>query len=652
MTGAIIENSLDPNIFRSANWYRAATLSERAQSAPETGRLKAFDDSRGDRRLQQWRRQPPFQSATALARRLEKDRIDENALRRLLAEPAEALRDRSSAPPEWLLGLERVYGSYAARRVNPFQPMTDGFLAACEPFFQEGSDRLGKEALHLAGQHRAVPFDPREVRDLFLPALAHRLSFVSSRTLVLELHVARIRGGLEGATSQARFEDFVERLREPGYALAILEEYPVLARCLMAALDQWVRFSTGFLRRLAEDWKEIQATFCGGSNPGRLTRLDCALGDTHREGSSVAVAHFGSGRKIVYKPRSMGVDLHFQHLLDWIHRSGGPMQFRRLEILDRGDHGWMEFVESRSCRSAAAVGRFYERQGAFLALLYALRTADIHSENLIACGEHPLLVDLEGLFHPQHPGFPGGQPGAKAEPTVMEVGLLPVEIWGSGESRGVDISGLGHREGQLSPFEVPQWEETGQDTMHLESRRILIGRRKNRPSLRGRDMDPSDYREEITRGFTSMYEWIGSRKEELTSLKGPLSWFAGDEVRFIPRPTQVYAELLDTSYHPDALRDALDRDRHLDLLWTHVPQQPHLERLVALEQRDLIRGDVPIFTTRTDSRHLWSSSGEMLPDYFRETSLELSRKRLLQFGSADLARQLEVIRASLARTAA
>ena len=59
----------------------------------------------------------------------------------------------------------------------------------------------------------------------------------------------------------------------------------------------------------------------------------------------------------------------------------------------------MEFVAASGCTEAEAIQRFYERQGAYLALLYALEATDFHLENLIAAGEYPVWVDLESLFH-------------------------------------------------------------------------------------------------------------------------------------------------------------------------------------------------------------------------------------------------------------
>lgn len=46
------------------------------------------------------------------------------------------------------------------------------------------------------------------------------------------------------------------------------------------------------------------------------------------------------------------------------------------------------------CHSREEMGRYYYRSGILLCISYLLG-ADLHYENLIAYGEHPILVDLE-----------------------------------------------------------------------------------------------------------------------------------------------------------------------------------------------------------------------------------------------------------------
>src|SRR5262249_31989010 len=156
--------------------------------------------------------------------------------------------------------------------------------------------------------------------------------------------------------------------------------------------------------------------------------------------------------------------VHFQELLTWLNERGTHPPFRTLKVLDRGTYGWVEFVAAGGCTSADEVRRFYQRQGGYLALLYALEATGFYFEDLIAAGEHPVLIDLEALFHPRLPRLDAAQAdrlaGDRMASSALRVGLLPQRIWSNAESEGVDLSGLGAVAGQLSPRPVPYWEGT------------------------------------------------------------------------------------------------------------------------------------------------------------------------------------------------
>src|SRR6516164_3119816 len=175
-----------------------------------------------------------------------------------------------------------------------------------------------------------------------------------------------------------------------------------------------------------------------------LTGVAGGLGDAHRGGRSVLIAEFRSGLRVVYKPRGLAVDVHFQELLSWLDERGDHSPFRTLRILDRGTYGWAEFVAEQPCTSPDEVRRFYRRQGGYLALLYALDATDFHCENLIAAGEHPVLVDLEALFHPREPAAGATHTDGPADDvasSVLRVGLLPLRLWDGAGSDGIDLSG-------------------------------------------------------------------------------------------------------------------------------------------------------------------------------------------------------------------
>ena len=195
-----------------------------------------------------------------------------------------------------------------------------------------------------------------------------------SRTMTLELHVARLRGQLQGETAEERFQYFVDQTAQRDVLLSLLEEYPVMARLAMTIIDHWVAFSSEFLRNLCADWQQICATFSPESDPGVLIAAEAGAGDTHRRGHSVIKLTFRSGLKLIYKPKSLAVDVHFQELLHWLNERGDHPALYCTKLLDCGSYGWSEFLQTGSCSSAEEIARFYERQGAYLALLYALWT--------------------------------------------------------------------------------------------------------------------------------------------------------------------------------------------------------------------------------------------------------------------------------------
>lgn len=640
-------------------WYRAFTLTERVAS------LRAHSDERksppevdaglAERRLRRWRSQPPFTTDSYFKQRLDADGLSEQLFKHLLGEPAEAVRARFDPPP-WLTDLR---AAFLRQRAHDFtsapesagRSPEDKFLGVISPLIEDCRERLREGLRALKPGASDLPFDVDTAAGLFLTGLPRQLTPMLAPAMALELNAARLQGQLEGDTAEERFQSFLRHVSRPEVALTLLREYPVLARQLTARARAWAEAGLEFLGRLSADWEAIRVAFSPGTRPGRLVRLDAEAGDRHGGGRSVTVAAFESGLKLVYKPRPLDVDLHFQQLLTWLDRRGAHPPFRTIRVLPRGDYGWTEFVEARGCASADEVRRFYRRQGGYLALLFCLEATDFHFDNLIAAGEHPVLVDLESLFHPRPPATDSTEADSVAgevlQRSVLRTGLLPQRAYSTDEYEGVDLSGLGGQAGQLTPHALPYWEEAGTDGMRLSRRRALVGGRNNRPTLNGADVSASDYVEAVVAGFADVYRLLSRHRDELLSDGGPLSSFGEDRVRVVLRPTWVYGTLLRESFHPYLLRDALDRDRFFDRLWQHVGRQPYLSRVIPSERRDLHDGDIPAFTTRPDSRDLWHSGGERLGDFLERTGLSLVRDRLRGLSDADLERQVWVIRASL-----
>lgn len=638
-------------------WYHALTLAERVASLP------ASPDQRPDRplnrdialrRFERWRAQTPFISGTYFADRLADLGVSVDTFQALLGEPIEHVAERLEQDPDWLKLLTDAFtGPATARPALPPELVTAeqrAFLHVAEPLVAQGRAELRTTIEALARHSPALPIDVAQLETVMLALLPARLLPLLTRTMILELHIARLQGLLTGTTAAERFQSFGQRLQQREIALELLKHYPPLARQLVRCVRQWVACSSEFLQQLYADWELICATFSPVAAPGRLTGLTCA-GDQHRGGRAVLIAHFEHGLRLVYKPTSLASAVHFQELLDWINARGATPDFRTLRVLDRGTYGWVEWATPHDCTSDAQVQRFYQRQGGYLALLYALEATDFHAENIIAAGEHPLLIDLETLFHPRletdaHNGqsLPGGE---QLTHSVLRVGLLPEQAGATAAQPHVDLSGLGQASGQLTPYAVPVLEAAGTDSVHIARKRVNMSAAQNQPTLCGAAVDVRAYTGAIITGFTRIYRLLIEHRAALLAPDGPVARFAHDQIRVIVRDTQTYATLLDESAHPDLLRTALDRDRFFDKLWVAVQHKPALKQVIAAERADLEQCDIPLLSGYVDSCDVWSSCAGHIAGLFAVSGLTQVRQRIAQLGADDLQRQRWIIQVAL-----
>jgi class II lanthipeptide synthase len=636
-----------------AAWHLAEPLIERV-AVLRSRAIPAGASPRGSARARRWREEFPFGDERLFAQRLAAHDISEAEFVAVVDDITNVTR--GPAAPAWARTLMDAYirpqhaSGSALTELSPSP--TDAlfpFLRCAAPLIDHFAQALRDNTTGLAGDPLAL-YDAPAVHRMFLGELLETFKRMLAPTLLLELNLGRLAGELAGASPTERFDSFIDGLDNPADAMLRLARYPVLARQLVVRGEHWLASTLTFLRDLASDWSAIEDWLKSDVPVGRLTAVQAHLGDSHCGGRSVVVATFASGLRLVYKPRSLAVELHFQELLTWISARVDGLVFKTVNILDRGTHGWVEFVSAADCESIDGVRRFYERQGGQLALLYLLNGSDFHCENVIAAGEHPVLVDMEALFHarvrPDRPGI-HGIAAQGWESSVLRTGLLPTPIRWADDRQPLDRSGLGASQCPQSPLEVLCPDAVGTDEMRLVRKRVPIRASAHWPTVAGQPAERIDV-DAVVAGFTKVYRSLLARRDELLGTDGPIARFHGDLVRIVLRHTLIYTRLLSESFHPDVLRDALDRDRLFDLLWADVPDSPHLSRVMADECRDLWDGDVPLFHSRVGSRAIESSRGRSIPDFLPAPTDLPVRRRLLHMSEADLDRQAWLIRASLA----
>lgn len=459
----------------------------------------------------------------------------------------------------------------------------------------------------------------------------------------------------KGTPNKGYYNAFVQKLLSDGL-LDFFQKYPVLARLIAIAIDFWVEATAEFLQSLKADLSKIQQGFNHQPNTqlGKVVEINSSLSDPHNQNRSVIVFTFESGLKLVYKPKDLGLEVAYNQFLDWCNQQGVLLPFKVLKVLNRGTYGWVEYVEQQPCEDSAAAQRFYQRASMLLCLLYALVGTDCHYENLIASGEHLVLVDMETLMHHEANLMADSTEETAAqtivnqqfEDSVLCTGLLP--FWAFSEDNGIayDFSGLGSIDPQQSPKRLPIWKSVNTDNMHLGYETMMLPVQANVPILHGVALSPSNYLEELVTGFRQMYRFLIGQQEVLLAADSPLEAFQAQQVRFIFRPTNVYGVVLQKTTAPEFLRNGVDWSIELDIIsraFLTAQEKPNAWPICRAELRAMEQLDIPYFGASAASDALTIGLEQPIEKYFKAPSYSKVLTKLQKLDETDLALQVAIL---------
>lgn len=480
----------------------------------------------------------------------------------------------------------------------------------------------------LAGSERTALYT---AADAALRETVHRKV---SRVLLLELNAARAAGRLTAQDSAARWAEFAELSDTGAFWASLTGRYPTLLTRLDTLMRRRAAAAVALAHRLAADRGAVAELVHGGA--GDLVAVEFGAGDSHRGGQTVAVLEFAGG-KAVYKPRSVQVDAVLGRFLAALFAAvPEPERIRVPQAIACGDYGWAEFIRHRYCSSEAELAAFYRGIGHWLAVMRLLGGSDLHTENVIARGPVPVVVDCETLFglppspRPSGLGLAVDRASRLVDETVLRTGMLPTRGAALGW-RGVDSSSVGSLPGQQPAGQAPVIVDGGTDRARLGFVPVTAGAAASHPSA-----EPvlADHWERVVAGFDEASGRLRAA-DRAGRLEPLLAGFADCPVRMVLRGTDVYEEVARMLWHPKSLYDqaaAVDRAAALFAqMAEQLPGAPSDPAVIAAEIADLLEGDVPFFTTTPRLGRLTGPGGTAwLPER------DLAAEALERWRAADL----------------
>ena len=182
-----------------------------------------------------------------------------------------------------------------------------------------------------------------------------------------------------------------------------------------------------------------------------------------------------------------------------------PIELKAVRAIAQDGYGWTEFIDHAACADAAGFARFFRRAGGWLALFHCFAATDMHQENMIACGDHPVPIDLEMILQagaeersaeaPEDLAF-----AAAAEivsNSVTAVGLLPAY----GRSPDNIVFAVGGMTADWTAKTEIIWDNINSDAMRPAKSNEAAKTSPNLPHVDGRNAKFGDHVDDFVSGF-------------------------------------------------------------------------------------------------------------------------------------------------------
>lgn len=479
----------------------------------------------------------------------------------------------------------------------------------------------------------------QELMTILWPNVTDRLYSLIEPTLLSHFLLAK--DSLTGDTVLEKWASYCELLSQEAVKEYFHSHFPLLLERVTQETAHWILHQSRLCERYLSDEHAIGQYLLDGTPPGRIHAVRANMGDKHL-GESVTLLTVENQRKVLYIPRNRSLHQHMQPICDWLNTSLNA-GLRLPAIVSRPTHAWMEFIPHTTCHSKEQVHRFYERMGIWLAVFYTLDATDFHYENLIACGEYPIPVDIETLFHPFMP-FEADDRHNGIFNSVLKTGLLPT-TFRMDYTSNADMSGLNNPEGGNTVETALSFTLNALGDITCRRQKGVFSSGQNLPVLDGKMMEPNvQFAQDLKQGFRRAYLFLLKHRDTYLDL---LQAFKHDTIRLLFRNTATYTHLLREGEHPDALRNVEAREKQLKWLEVVSKEYPEAETFIESEKKDLRTGDIPFFHTQADSLGIWNGKRCLNPEFFKQSGFETVRQKIIHLSNDDLEQQCWIINLSL-----
>ena len=454
---------------------------------------------------------------------------------------------------------------------------------------------------------------------------------------------------LKGETAEERYQWFVANFISTEYDDVFAKDTEITRILSISSINTQSAIDE-FLSRFCQDYLELCELI--GEPINTLNDISIGKGDVHNQGRNVYIITVNESKKIVYKPHSLCSDEILINVFYFFNKHNS-VKLNHVPYINKDSYGWQKYISFIGCDKQYEVENYFYRYGCILFIAYLLNCTDLHFENIIACGEHPYIVDTETLLFNRN--YLNGAIISKIDgldrkfiDSVFSSYLLPVNIE-TAPIDAIDMSGIYNGSDKIIEHDVVT--NAGTDNIGFEKVSFqvdMVADLKNQIKLAGKSVIVNDYIESIVKGFENCYRIYLNNREEFIEKCASIH-FSDSIFRQVLRNTKLYTRYLEASYHPYYLNDIKDRiNLFSNLKGSKNFNIPEFSKLIELESVQLVDGDIPYFYTKFDDHAIYSFHGK-IERFYDKTIRDLLNEKLEKLSPKDMAMNTYFIRCSLAK---
>ncbi len=382
----------------------------------------------------------------------------------------------------------------------------------------------------------------------------------------------------------------------------LYKDYECIELLINNELTQGIHFINIFLSRLENDINEMNKYFFDNDeniNIWNIKECTTELSDRHEDSSTVIIISFKNNKKIIYKPRSLWIDVLYSEIIEKINSNIKNIELKNVLSLNKENYWWQEFIEEKECKNKRDIETYYTNQWVNLALIYLLWWWDFHNENIISHSKYPVLIDLETIIQPWRikKEIKGNRFDLFLDEQIDQMHNNVYKTW-------------------MLHIITANWVDNSAFCFDLQEERDE--KISCAPLFKWKRIDIIWNNKFIIKGFSEDFVKI---KKIIKDFEDEFNNNQYIEIRYIHRATQNYTDILTGSLHPDNLRKIDKRIKYIRNNLIKDNFNLNSDEIIKHEVKSVWNLNIPKFTTTVNSKNIkiWDN---IINNVLEKTALE------------------------------